>query len=145
MFRVVRLAALLVIAVILVLFPALSQTHTAFAAEGNYTFYLYSPSSQAKIVTCPSAFAAVYKFFHQADLTGESVVYKNADAQALQEKYLAKTLFSETVGDTVNYYCYSPALGAGVTLSVREVNLHLAVNTTNGRTAVGTPLIFGGF
>ena len=52
-------------------------------------------------------------------------------------------MFTETEGGVTNYYLYSEKLGEGIALGGYVVNLHIAVR--GERTAVGTPMIFGGF
>lgn len=76
-------------------------------------------------------------------VAGESVRYAGDRYETLKEKFGATLLFTEEACGVVNYYLYSPALGAGVELCGRTVNLHIAVSAE--QTAAGTPLIFGGF
>ena len=45
--------------------------------------------------------------------------------------------------DIVNYYCFSPQLESQIEIGEYTVNLHVAQSQTT--TAVGTPIIFGGF
>ncbi len=145
MFKALRLAISFLCAYGLLLFPSAAATKTAFPVGQEYTFYCFSTSSQAEIVTCPPAFAAVYKYVLLDCLTGESTVYDSGerDADGIIEEYGAQVKFCECLTDSMNYYCYSPALGEGVTLNGYEINLHIAQKKS--QTAVGTPLIFGGF
>lgn len=76
-------------------------------------------------------------------VAGESVRYAGNRYEAIKEKFGATLLFTEEACGVVNYYLYSPALGNGVELCGRKVNLHIAVSS--GQTAAGTPIIFGGF
>ncbi len=103
----------------------------------NYELYL-SPSSSALTVVsgCPALDKPKFS------VRGESVRYDGDRRDALLERFHAEVLFTEEAAGVINYYCYSPLLGGTVGLCGRAVNLHIAVS--NGQTAVGTPLIFGG-
>lgn len=74
---------------------------------------------------------------------GESGVYGGDCVERIKEEFCAEVCFEERVGGIVNYYCYSPKLKGGVRLNGFTVNLHVAAG--EGYTAVGTPLIFGGY
>ena len=76
-------------------------------------------------------------------VAGESVRYTGDCYFDLKEKFGATLLFTEEACGVVNYYLYSPYLGACVELGGERVNLHIAVSSE--QTAAGTPLIFGGF
>ncbi len=110
-------------------FPALS---------GARSFYLDSPSSQAKIKSTLSL----------ADFTrvrGESVVTSLTEEEGLAfiEAYSARVLFIEEVGGVRSYYCYTPLAQGGIRIGEYFVNLHLAAG--EGYCVVGSPIIFGGF
>lgn len=157
MFKLLRLTLKFILVGGLLLLPAAAGTKTAFTVGDTYTFYCDSASSQARTVTCSPAYAPIYKYILSSSLTGESTVYKTASAaetaeteeiaeitpSTIMESFDAELLFSETACGVVNYYCYSPLLGEGVSLGGYLVNLHVAQSQTS--TAVGTPLIFGGF
>ncbi len=146
MFKTLRLIANGLCAWALMFVPAAMQTHTAFASGKEYTFYCGTASSQAAIVTCKPAFAAFYKYFLGDAVKGESTVYAAGEVSAAEilASFEAELLFTETAGGTTSYYCYAEALGAPVEIGPYAVNLHVAVGAA-GETAVGTPLIFGGF
>ena len=110
-----------------------------FEKGERYEFYL-GASSSALVVE--SDHPALDKLL-LSDAQGESVRYAGDKVQELMKRFREKTLFTERVGETVNYYCYSPLLGKTVALNGYAVNLHLSVNAE--QTAAGTPLIFGGF
>lgn len=74
---------------------------------------------------------------------GESVRYDGDKKDALIARFCAKVLFTEEACGVVNYYCYSPLLRGGVRIYGRLVNLHIALS--GEQTAVGSPLILGGF
>lgn len=110
---------------------------------GEKEYYLFSASSQAerkKTLSVGDLFA----------VRGESAVYvadsgrdSASIAKEIRERYAAEILFTETVGDTVSYYCHSSGLGEGIILNGCLINLHIAVRTDS--VAVGTPIIFGGY
>lgn len=107
-------------------------------AGNEYEFSLGS-SSSARIVRTDAP--ALFKFF--TDAAGESARFAGDVHEALFAQLRAQVLFTEEACGVTAYYCYSPLLGEGVLLGGRRVNLQVAVG--NGRTAAGTPLIFGGF
>lgn len=145
MLRVVRLGLNAICCYFILSLPAIAATKTAFAPEGRYTFYCNSASSQAKIVSCYSGCAVLYKYVLGSSLTGESVTYRSGKtAKGLIEEYAAEILFTEEADGIKNYYCYSDSLPYRATLYEKTVNLHIAVNE-EGSVSVGTPLIFGGF
>ncbi len=140
-FLAATLAALLSLA--LLLLPQLLGGAPLFAGADSYLFYARSASSQAVICSASAAEAGAVRA-SLADRTGESAFYADAaDAFAQAERYGAALLFTERAGDVVNYYYRAPALGGGVWLDGRRVNLHVAVRGESA--AVGTPLIFGGY
>ncbi len=111
----------------------------AFEGGEGYTFYLGKSSSALTVHTD----APVRAKLLLGDVKGESTVYSGDRYEELKEKYRAKLLFTETVGGVTSYYLHSPFLGAGIKLGGKTVNLQIAVSAE--QTAVGTPLIFGGF
>lgn len=107
-----------------------------FAGEG-YELSL-GGSSSARIIQTQDP--ALVKFF--TPVAGESARWAGDVHGELIARFSAEVLFTETSCGVIHYYCHSPMLGAGVALGGRTVNLHIAVG--NGRTAAGTPVIFGG-
>ncbi len=114
--------------------------NTPVFEEGeSYTFYSEKNSScKAYVTDAPARDKLIL-----GKTAGESVFYEGNRLQELAEKFEAKLLFTEKACGVTNYYCYSPKLRDFVYLSGCAVNLHIAVS--EDRTAVGTPLIFGGF
>ena len=96
-------------------------------------------SSSARVVRTTTPF--LFKLTHA--VAGESARFAGDVHAELLRAYRAEVLFTESAGGAVSYYCYSPLLGAGILLSGKQVNLHIAVG--HGCTAAGTPVIFGGF
>lgn len=117
-----------------------SMGATAFPqVQGERTYYLRSQSSQALIKNrlSPLDFSL---------MEGESVSFSYTDileVEKLMQDFQAQVLFTENVGGTTSYYCYSPHMRSGVRLGEYFVNLHIAVR--GDRCAVGSPMIFGGF
>ncbi len=106
-------------------------------------YYLYSVSSQAKI----SKSLTVAEYFSK---TGEKSVFamkskKEADRYALKllKEHRATVVCEENVAGVRSIYAYAPALGEGVSLFGKTVNLHLVVSAESLQ--VGVPLIFGGY
>ena len=113
------------------------------ALQGERAYYLDSASSQSLI----KKELTPLEIFR---VKGESVCFtlmqeKEAFARSLVEDYGGKILFTEGVSGTVSYYAYVPAWGQGITLYGKRINLHIAISEEEGRCAVGTPIIFGGF
>ena len=130
----------------LLFLPVALHTDTCFRPGEEYTFYCGSASSQAQTVVCDGAAAVFYRYFLGGEVKGESTVYGAGDttAAALLAAFEAQLYFCEEAAGTTGYYAYSPLLGEGVALGGYTVNLHVVVRA-DGKTAVGTPLIFGGF
>lgn len=130
---VITLLALGIAAAALVLSRA-----PVFRKGNNYELYL-SPSSSSLTVLTDDPLTDKFLL----PVKGESVRYDGDEKNALIAQFRAKVLFTEKTAGVTNYYCFSPVLQNGLWLKGRFVNLHIAVSDT--QTAVGTPLIFGGF
>lgn len=133
-----------------------ARTCRLAAISGERSFYLDSASSQS---LCKNTLSP-WEIFR---VRGESVCCAIADfdggryantaqneetvaaeiAQAIAEKYGAEWIFSEEVCGVTSFYGYSERLAQGVRVNGARINLHVAVR--DGRVAVGTPIIFGGF
>lgn len=74
---------------------------------------------------------------------GESARWEGDCSQELLSRFQAEIVRVERVCGVINYYCFCPRLGGGVTIDGVRVNLHVASN--GDYTVAGTPLIFGGF
>lgn len=118
------------------------NTSSLSVLEGERTYYLYSPSSQAQM---KDALTFTDAFF----LTGESVRFSVAAedkenlVEEIAELFRAELVAKESVSGVTSYYLYSTNLRGGVRVQGRKVNLHIAVSGDS--CAVGTPIIFGGF
>ena len=109
-----------------------------FSSGESYELYL-GESSTAPFVSSRNPLLDKFAL----NVRGESVRYLGNRYEQLKEKFHAELLFTETVCGVENRYLYSSLLGDTVTVNGYAVNLHVAVSAE--QTAVGTPLIFGGF
>jgi hypothetical protein len=144
-----RLMLLFFMQITLFLLPLSLQSKTLFPVGESYTFYLDSPSSTAKIITCNNAAPlSAMRLFLSSRLTGESTVYASPPSETsvtdLAKHYQATLLFQEESAGITSYYFYTPLFKNGVSLGGQTVNLHIAIRP-NGTLAIGTPLLFGGF
>ena len=120
----------------------LHNASTLSVLEGERTYYLYSPSSQAQMKDTLSVTDAFF-------LTGESVCFSVAAEdkenlpKEIAELFRAELIAVESVSGVTSYYLYSTDLRGGVRVQGRKVNLHIAVSGES--CVVGTPIIFGGF
>ena len=113
------------------------------ALSGERTFYLYNASSQAVMknqLTLADVFA----------LQGESVCItlpKDIDgegyARGIAKALDIEIIFTETIGETISFYGFSPRFLTSIQLYGKAVNAHLVVG--NGVLIVGTPIVFGGY
>ncbi len=107
------------------------------ALEGERSYYLYSPSSQAEIKNGLA-------LWELTEVKGESVTFaSDGEIAWILELYSAEVVWIEQAGGVTSYYCHTPKWSEGARVGGRFVNLHIAVG--QGRCSVGTPLIFGGF
>lgn len=112
--------------------------------EGERTFYLNSPSSQA----LQAQTLRLSEFF---SVKGESVCFtventaltSKAFAETVAKRYHAEILFCENACGVSSYYGYTPLWKEFVVIDGRAVNLQIAIQ--GRRCVVGTPIIFGGF
>jgi hypothetical protein len=128
------------LALFTLLFAQGLQVSRFSSMEGERTFYLKSPSSQAKM---KESFSPLEMFL----IKGESVVFfcenREKTLAKIMEEYAATLLFEECAGGSISYYCFTPKWADGIALNGVFVNLHVAFNGEH--CAVGTPLIFGSF
>ncbi len=108
--------------------------------EQGLSYELYTGTSSAEIIQTSAP--ALIKLL-RTDIRGESTRYAGDRRAELLEKFSAKVCFTEEAAGVTNYYCYTPSLGHGMALNGHIVNLHIAVGEEY--TAVGTPVIFGGY
>jgi hypothetical protein len=137
--------SLFAVAVCLVVFLCvwLSNASALQMLSGTRTFYLYNASSQA-FVKNQLTLADIFS------VNGESVCIVLPDgadgevyARMLVKALDMEIVFSETVGETLSLYGFSPRFLTSIQLYGKAVNAHLVVG--NGVLIVGTPIIFGGY
>lgn len=131
-------ALLLILIAACAAFAAVLIHAPVFEKGEGYELYVGSSSAPVLVTEDPLG-----EKLRMGLISGESVRYGTDCAEELIARFRAKLLFTENVCGVTNYYLSSPLLGEGVELKGEFVNLHIAVR--EGRTAVGTPLIFGGF
>ena len=111
--------------------------------EGSHDFYLYSKSSQSKIITLSES-EADYFFYFKRDLKGECVVFYDIErVENLLLDLSATKIFTEKGEDFYCEYYYSPKISNCLFINGEKVNLHVSYSNNNIR--VATPLIFGSF
>ena len=116
---------------------------SSLKGEGSHTFYLYSKSSNAKIVTLSEENASNFLYL-KSNLKGESVIFYNKNKVAsLINELRARKIFIESGDDFHCEYYYSNKINDYVILKGKKVNLHVCYS--KDYISVGTPIIFGSF
>ena len=111
--------------------------------ESTHTFYFYSKSSNAKIVTLSEEKASNFIYFKNF-LKGESVVfYDENKVFDLLFNLSAKKIFEENGDDFNCQYFYSKKINDYIILKGQKVNLHVCYN--NDSILFGYPLVFGSY
>ena len=112
--------------------------------EGRRCFYLHSPSAWAErkerlgLQDIPHVQGESVHFSFQG--THEQTL---ALVLEILKSYQAEIVCVEEACGVVSYYAHAPCLYTSVALEGKQVNLHIAIG--EGRAAVGSPMIFGGF
>ena len=116
--------------------------------KGVHTYYLYSSSSNAKIISCNisdnlklGSLCVKGESLYLPFQNGESMV--NEYIEQLLKAYNAKNQVIEKGNFGDGEYYYSNKIPTFVIINGRRVNVHV-VKGTSGIT-IGTPLIFGSF
>ena len=117
--------------------------------DGDRRFYLYSASSQAVV-------RARLSLGELPFLKGESVTVQTDYEKSVKDRIFSAReeveqrggviVLEECAGGVYSLYCYLPedfGLYDGIFVDGNLVNLHIAISKT--RTAVGSPIIFGGY
>ena len=113
------------------------------AGEGAHTFYFYSKSSSAKMITLSYEQTKDFIYFKN-QLKGESVVFYDCKkAKDLLAELNAKLVFKEKGEDFDCEYYYSPQISNAIYLNGKRINLHFCYS--KDRVVVGSPLVFGSF
>ena len=111
--------------------------------ETGREYYLYSPSSQAKIKGSLS-FAEYFSLVGEKyALRFSSAAEANAYAERLLKEKGARTVLEESIAGVRCIYAYVSDGREAVQISGGRVNLHLAI--CGEEVQVGTPIIFGGY
>lgn len=120
----------------------IENTTTLLGASGRYTYYLYSPSSNAQqtqtlcILDLPFVQGQSVKV--EGVTRGEETEFLTAFAEDNQIEWL----FTETFEGGVSYYGYTPNVTQKTMIYGQFVNVHLAVSD---ECVLGSPIIFGGY
>ena len=132
----------LVVAVILA-FSLVGEKSLIFNIEGDYTFYLNSASSNAKIITVSYDDAKEIKKSLK-NVCGESVTTTSKEEIEKEIQRLnAQLVFSEKVDNIIINYYYSDKISAYKTINGHKINLQTAIN--ENIITIGSPIIFGSF
>ena len=110
--------------------------------EMGREYYLYSPSSQAKITTSLSLADYFSLAGEKYTLRFSSAAEANAYAERLLIEKGARTVFEERVAGVRSIYAYVSDGRKAVQILGGKINLHLAI--CGEEVQVGTPIIFGG-
>ncbi len=110
-----------------------------FAGGKNYVFYTGNSSSAQQIFSQNPALDKLTL----GNIKGESAEYDGNRLQEIVKTFQARLVFCEEACGVKNYYFYSERLSSAVYLNGEAVNLHVALRESS--TAVGSPLIFGGY
>ena len=137
--EILKTAGIIFLCICAAVFALALYASPAFDRGDGYEVSLGKTSSAEQIVTENPLLLKMFR----SGVKGESVRYEGNRYEELKEAFDAELLFTETECGVTNYYLYSQKLGGGVALGGYLVNLHVAVR--ENRTAVGTPVIFGGF
>ena len=119
---------------------ALLSVKPCFNGGESYTFFCGDSSKNCREVTV-SGNPALTKLT-LAEVCGECTEYKDFDLESYLLKVNGKVIFTETLSDSVNYYCKAD-LPYSVNLYGEEINLHVCVR--ENAIKVASPIIFGGY
>lgn len=106
-------------------------------------YYLYSPSSQAKIVKRVGFADCFFLTGERSDFLFSSEREASGYVFELLDEQNATVVFEEEIMGARSIYAYAPNCGNGILLSGKRVNLHLVVK--GDCVCVGTPIVFGGY
>ena len=106
------------------------------AFEGKRTYFAINPSSNACIVNGDADF--LFAFTGETIEIDRAIYYKT-----ILKHFDAQLVFFEQTEDGTSYYAYSPKIRYQTLISGKLINLH--VHVKNGRTVIGSPIIFGSF
>ena len=116
------------------------QAELCFKDAERYTFFCGDTSRVCREVHADSN--AMLTRLTLNDVCGESAEYSKLDIPDFLKKVNGEIIFTETLSDSVNYYCKAD-LPYSVNLYGEQINLHICVRENGIK--VGSPIIFGGF
>jgi hypothetical protein len=106
-------------------------------------YYLYSPSSQAKILESVDFAESFFLTGEKATFCFESEAAAAEYACALLQEKGMKIVWEESWGNVQSVYAYAANRERGIRLPCGRVNLHVVLQ--GAYVQVGTPIIFGGY
>ncbi len=128
---------------VILAFSLVGEKSLIFNVEGDYTFYLESSSSNAKIITVDYNSAKEIKKSLK-NVCGESVTTTlKEDIEKEIDRLKAELIFSEKVDNIIINYYYSDKISAYKTINGRKINVQTAIN--DDIITIGSPIIFGSF
>lgn len=139
----VKKIALALFCITVILSMNLFKSNLLFTGSDYYIFYSGRQYSSSKIISVSSDEAMAVKSKIK-NLSGESAYYLNKNMKdEILNDFNAEIVFTETIDSINNIYAYSSEIKDYIILNNRKINLHIAVSGNN--TAVGSPIIFGGY
>lgn len=138
--RFLKLAAVTVLAGAVITAFAALPARLCFTGAEKYSFFCGDSSKNCREI--PADGNADCLKMTLPGVCGECAVYAALDIDGFLKSVNGEILFTETLSDSVNYYCAAD-LPYSVTLYGKTVNLHICVK--DGSVAVASPIIFGGY
>lgn len=138
--RFLKLLSVTLAAGALIAALALLSVKPCFEGGQNYTFFCGDTSKNCReVVTSGSPAIARLTL---SEVCGECTEYEKFDLESYLSKVNGKIVFTETLSDSVNYYCKAD-LPYTIILYGEEINLHVSVKSSSVK--VASPIIFGGY
>ena len=128
-------------AVVLVFALAVLPNRLAFKGGESYSFFVGNTSKNCRVVTCSARNASLTRLT-LGEISGESATFSSLDIDSFLDGVKGEIVFTETLSDSVNYYCTAD-LPYSVFLYETRINLHICVK--EGSVTVASPIIFGGY
>lgn len=138
--RFVKLLAVTLLAGVVIAAIAILPSRICFSGAESYTFFCGDTSKNCREISTAGNADGLKLVLD--GVCGECAVYDELDVAAFLKSVNGKIKFTETLSDSVNYYC-SADLPYKVTLYGEEINLHICVKTET--ITVASPIIFGGY
>ncbi|MDE6557558.1 MAG: hypothetical protein K2K39_00465 [Clostridia bacterium] len=128
-------------AVVLVFALAVLPNRLAFKGAESYSFFVGNTSKNCRVVTCSAQNASLTRLT-LGEISGESATFSSLDIDNFLEGVKGEIVFTETLSDSVNYYCTAD-LPYSVFIYETKINLHICVKEDS--VTVASPIIFGGY